>query len=371
MLPKVARLKSSSSNRIRWSLLLCGLALLAVPTWYVRAQPPAAADPAKAQPEAKIDTKAETKAEAKPETKTDDKAAPSKGTVKPEIKKPVAHISSAGVRRPALPAMAPPSVEYLPEPIGMEKQILEILDEQADFEFTDESLEGILAFLTEKHGLQFVTDRGKLEDESVPTDANMFTLKLSGISLRSGLKILLTQKNLAYIIDDEVIKVTTFSDAIQHRPTRTYPVRDLVGNVDVDYQLLSEAIQQSTGGQPDEPWSEADGEGGSISILPATGCLVIRQTEHAHEEILKLLRALRKANAEMQPKTSHVAPATPTSVAGIHVDCKLLNYRVADARYYPLVGPARLATAHFQCTVRSDRAVDVAYVDASHLIQTR
>ena len=288
MLPKIARLKSGLSRRSRWSLLLCGLAVLALPTWHQQVQS-----------QEDLPGKGEKKPADKLPARNDNaksRAVPGAGPNTPAVAPTVA------VRRPVMPPMAPPSVEYLPEPLGVEKQILETLGEQVDFVFTNESLDGIVATLAEKHGLQVVIVKVKLEEESIATDVKDISLKFNGISLRSGLNILLKAKNLTFFIEDEVIKLTTITDEISIRPTRTYPVRDLVGNVDVDYQLLSEAIQQSTSGPPFGPWMDADGEGGSISILPATGCLVVRQTAQGHDEVLKLLRALRKANAEMQVK---------------------------------------------------------------------
>lgn len=123
----------------------------------------------------------------------------------------------------------------------------------------------------------------------------------------------------------------------------------------------------------------------SISMLPASGSLVIRATWHTHDEVLKLLRSIRKANQENQPvdrRESNALPfkfpsrdevlqAMPTRFAcadrGL-VQCELLNYQVSPARYYPLVGQASVGSAHFRCTVTSDGKEHVLYLDRSHLI---
>lgn len=268
MLPNIANQKSPLPFRNRILLLLCVSMLIVVPTLYQPAHSQFGGqggqanvpDAAKAAPQAVVN------------------------------------------QRPLLPAMAPPSVEYLPQPEGTEKKILEILDQKVDLDFNNESLDGVVAMLQEQHGLSVLLNRLTMEEESIASNANDITLKLSGISLRAGLKILLRSKQLAFLVEDEVVKITTLSDAISHRPTRTYPVRDLVGNVDGDYKLLAKTIQESLGGPPDDPWMEVDGEGGSVSILPAPGCLVIRQTPQIHDEILRLLRSLRQANAETKLK---------------------------------------------------------------------
>src|SRR5262249_44204837 len=54
------------------------------------------------------------------------------------------------------------------------------------------------------------------------------TLKLDGISLRSVLKLLLEPLQLTYIIEDEVMKITTATSAGAKLSTRVYYVGDLV-----------------------------------------------------------------------------------------------------------------------------------------------
>lgn len=308
MLPRIARLQPASSGRLRWSLVCCSLAIFALPTWTQQARSQFGGG-----------VKSEKKATEKPaepkstEPKPGESKSADPNPVEPKAANPngadgfiqnlQAKIPLDGVRRPPLPPMAPPSVEFLPEPSDTEQTILNTLDEKVEFDFADESLKGVAEYLLERYKLQIVMDKIKLEEESIAIDATDITAKVSGISLRSGLNILFKPKNLAFIIDDEVIKVTTRTDAVLHLVTRTYPVRDLVGNVDVDYRLLMAAIQQATG-DPGKgvQWIDIDGEGGTISILPATGCLVIRATMETHQEVMKLLRSLRTANAEVRVK---------------------------------------------------------------------
>lgn len=277
MLPKIARASSGVSARTRWGSVVCSVAILALPTWTQQAQ---------SQIGDKVEKKSEDKPAADPRTI---------GGFPPQLP---TELRAASINRPSLPPMAPPSVEYFPQPVGEEKRILSVLEEQVDFDFKSETLEGVLTKIGDMHGIQFEIDQRHLQEESIKTDVAEITFKRSGISLRSALNSILRRKDLAFFIKDEVIRVTSMTDALEHRPTRTYPVRDLVGNVHVDYELLSLTIQQTLGGPPNDPWMEMDGEGGSISVLPATGSLVIRQTPKVHDEMLNLLRSLRKANAE-------------------------------------------------------------------------
>ena len=109
-----------------------------------------------------------------------------------------------------------------------EEKIVRELDKPTTFDFTDESLDGVRDTIMERHGFDIVIDKVKLEEESVATDATDITLKVSEISLKNALKLLLDAKNLTYVIENEVMKITTKTDGIAKRPLRVYNVGDLV-----------------------------------------------------------------------------------------------------------------------------------------------
>ena len=73
-------------------------------------------------------------------------------------------------------------------------------------------------------------------------------LVLSGITLRSGLKILLQDLQLTYVIEDEVMKITTVDLANERLSTRVYPVGDLVVQLNA-MQLGGGGIGGGIGGQ--------------------------------------------------------------------------------------------------------------------------
>ena len=53
-------------------------------------------------------------------------------------------------------------------------------------------------------------------------------LALRGVTLRSALRLLLKDLELSYLIQDEVIQITTPEDASAQVSTKVYPVGDLV-----------------------------------------------------------------------------------------------------------------------------------------------
>jgi RNA polymerase sigma factor (sigma-70 family) len=55
----------------------------------------------------------------------------------------------------------------------------------------------------------------------------------------------------------------------------------------------------------------------------------------------------------------------------IRVFCELLLYRLDDPRFYPLIGTARLARAHFKCLVQGSLGQAVVYIDRDELVLAR
>lgn len=265
MLPRIACLKSERSGLARWILLVCGFAVLGLPTW---------------SPEAHSQS-----------------SVPSKFENAPGERPVTAKMLVAGTDRPALRTAAP-LVEFFPELTSGEKRIQAALEEEIQFNFVDESLEGVAKYLTDKHGLAVVMDLQKLADADIAPESNDITLKISGISLGAGLKRLLKSKKMTFVIADEEIKLVALADALPFPITRFYPARDLVGNSEVDDKMLLGILQSSTFDHSAGIfWIDQDGEGGEISILPAMGCLVIRATSEAHEKVLKVLQAVRRAKS--------------------------------------------------------------------------
>src|SRR4029079_4260638 len=116
------------------------------------------------------------------------------------------------------------------------------------FDFTDESLDGVKDTIMERHGFDIVIDKAKLEEESIATDATDITLKVSEISLKNALKLLLDSKNLTYLVENEVMKITTKTDGITKRPLRVYNVGDLVMPINPLFGMGGSRSGGQTGG---------------------------------------------------------------------------------------------------------------------------
>ena len=108
-----------------------------------------------------------------------------------------------------------------------EEKIRLALPKPTTVEFLDLPLEDCITFLKEYHNINIFLDRPTLTDEGVALDQPI-TLKLAGVKRCSILKLLLEPVQLTYVIEDEVMKITTSAKAGEKLSTRVYPVGDLV-----------------------------------------------------------------------------------------------------------------------------------------------
>ena len=276
MLQKIVRLKFSCSRRGLWSLILGSLALFALPPWFAMAQ------------------------------SQDDKPKSFKAAASKKLQTEVKPATKDGTRNATTAAgqLDRTQVEFYPEPSAKEKEIIRLLDMPATFTFTKESLVVVADTVMKQHGFDILIDEVKLPEQGVRMDAKDITLKVANMPLRSALRNMLQPKNLAYVVEDDVLKITTKVEYENVWLTRTYPVRDLAGVEPEGYKSLMEAIKQ---GVTPGVWKDAVAASAAganlrfhnntctISIVPASGSLMIRHSWHGHDEVLKQLRALRKA----------------------------------------------------------------------------
>jgi hypothetical protein len=106
-------------------------------------------------------------------------------------------------------------------------------------DFVDVPLEEVVNTLQEDYGIPVQIDGPALEaiglDSTEPITAN-----LHNISLRSALRLMLKNLQLTYIIQDEVLMITTPEEAESQLIVKVYPVADLV--LPIDGSLLGGAM---------------------------------------------------------------------------------------------------------------------------------
>ncbi len=99
-------------------------------------------------------------------------------------------------------------------------------------EFTEEPLENVVNFLQDEYDIPIQLDTLALEDAGLTTDEPV-TVNLQNITLRSALRLMLKNKQLTYIIRDEVLIITTPEEAETDLVAKVYPVADLVLPIEI------------------------------------------------------------------------------------------------------------------------------------------
>ena len=173
-------------------------------------------------------------------------------------------------------------------------------------EFVETPLSDVVDFLKDRHDVAIYLNRSALDDEGIATDVPV-TQNLNDITLRSALRMMLNPLHLDYVVENEVLEITTQADiAKNHVRPKVYPVGDLLASDRAEDDLASLAKAIRTGIAPwtwcpDEPAEDEEKRKpprlGTITTF-AGDTLLISQTPRVHEQIDALLTELRRSRAQ-------------------------------------------------------------------------
>ncbi|MCH7988001.1 MAG: hypothetical protein IID46_02495 [Planctomycetes bacterium] len=175
------------------------------------------------------------------------------------------------------------------------KEIQHALDKQISLHFEDAALIDVIKHIAQSAGINVVLDNMGLEEEGLTSDTKV-SIDVTEIRLKSALNLLLKPRRLAYMIEDEVLKITGKSRVQRPMTTVNYPVGNLLAVPSPDHAAISfdTLINLITSLVEPNSWSERGGQG-VITQFDTTLSLVIRQTDQGHAKIKKLLDSLREA----------------------------------------------------------------------------
>jgi hypothetical protein len=189
------------------------------------------------------------------------------------------------------------------DPLAAEQKIEEALGNPTEIDFIETPLDEVFDFLKSEHGIEIQIDRSALDEVGINSDTPI-TNSIKGISLRSALRLMLRQLDLTYMIEDEVLLITTPEEAETRLTTKIYPVGDLLSCSDESANfpgdgktliaVITSTVQSTT-------WDDVGGPG-SIegASFASVEMLIVSQTADVHEEIATLLANLRKVVASKQ-----------------------------------------------------------------------
>ncbi|MEX2560738.1 MAG: hypothetical protein WD403_12530 [Pirellulales bacterium] len=201
---------------------------------------------------------------------------------------------------------------------GPEERIKEALAEPTELEFFDTSLNDAIDILKARHGIEIQLDAPALLDAGVGSDTPL-TKSVRGITLRSALRLLLDQHELTSVIRNEVLLITSKTEAEGMLETKVYPVGDLVRAEDDGLVVemrpeFDNLVESVTSTIAPNSWDDVGGPG-SIQPFANADALVVSQTDVIHEEIEKLLASLRETRAKQARQAGSQKQPPPDDTA--------------------------------------------------------
>jgi len=133
------------------------------------------------------------------------------------------------------------------KPGSAEQHILSELNKTTNLDVVEMPLKDVVNYLAELHNIPIVLATKKLDEIGLRPDIPV-TKTLRGVTLRSALRLLLKDLELSYLIQDEVIQITTPEDASTQLATKVYPVGDLVVPVQPPPNLFTPGLGPMNGG---------------------------------------------------------------------------------------------------------------------------
>ncbi len=179
-----------------------------------------------------------------------------------------------------------------------EEAILKALNEPRSVEFKGQPFSEVLNFFQKVMGVPIIADPQALAEVGINNESPI-TLATNKIATRTILKKLLGELNLAYVIKDETVYITSAARAKEMMTVRTYYVGDLASVTDIRFGPILSRIQAQQNlaqlvtliTQSIEPSSwEVNGGNGTITFDPITMSLVIKQSAEIHYAIRGGLR---------------------------------------------------------------------------------
>jgi hypothetical protein len=189
--------------------------------------------------------------------------------------------------------------------MAAEEKIRAALRSTTTIEFIETPLQDVIDYLKDMHGIEIQLDNRALEDAATGTDAPV-TANLKGISLRSALDLVLGKMELTYVIQSEVLLITTVELVNALVDVRPYDIADLVDK-DGDAESLARVVQQLMPAKAAKPGKTEQAPAPAsrptkvngltptvLTVAPYRSLLVIRANHPGHDTVEDLLAQLRR-----------------------------------------------------------------------------
>lgn len=173
-------------------------------------------------------------------------------------------------------------------------------------EFKDSPLEEVVRFLQDEYGIPIQLDTPALDEIGLGPDEPV-TVSFHDISLRSALRLMFKTLQITYVINNEVLIITTPEEAETQLVTCVYDIQGLTETA--NEKSVKALIDTIVSCVVTETWAANGGGEAEIRLLKP-GLLVISQTQAVHDEIGGLLAAIREMQGRRPvPAEAAVFPA--------------------------------------------------------------
>lgn len=198
-------------------------------------------------------------------------------------------------------------------------QIEQALDQSVEIDATEMPLKDVLQQLSQAANINVVVDTTALEEEGFTVE-HPVTITVRGVSLKSVLKLLLHDLKLNWVVEDEVLKITSQLRSEGKLTVQAYRAPELTGQETDREERLDRLKDLITATVAPDSWSEVGGPA-TIGVFARGNSLVIRQTRDVHDQIYVLLQSLtRLMDAQSPDNVRSVVPRNSLGQSRIPVE---------------------------------------------------
>ena len=159
---------------------------------------------------------------------------------------------------------------------------------KAPIEALQEPLTDLINQISVDYDLSIIFDTAELDAALISPDSEISLSSLGDISLRSALQLMLKQVGLAYIVENDVLLITTRNVAESKLTTHVYGVRGIGLDADEIAQGLPRVVAPGT-------W-RVDKRGPGDVVAYGDVAIAVVQTQSVHEEVVEFLEQLYRLN---------------------------------------------------------------------------
>ena len=182
-----------------------------------------------------------------------------------------------------------------------EAAIHSALAKKGDFTFDNLPLDALPEKIHEHYGIASQFDVFALKDASIDPKSTVVRQQVRGITLRSALNRCLSGYGLTWLVQNEILLITTNDKAGSVLNVRLYPIGDLIERADAGNEPNSSPVDNAmeyvriiASTVDPTTWAQASGRG-AISIDESGTTMIVSQVQTVHEKIATFLAECRDA----------------------------------------------------------------------------